>query len=368
MRMSRWYASCLMDPMADEPPDIPDSDRKTSGVSRRRFIQSAATAAGASLLPVALGDAETPAGPGPAAESPSAGAAGTSVRHSVRLNVNRSVHKLALEPRVTLLDALREQLGFVGTKKGCDRGQCGACTVLVNERRVNSCLSFAGMHERDVIVTVEGLGTANGGLHPLQQAFIEHDAFQCGFCMPRQICSAVACSTSMDKAARAKAPCRTRRFASACAAISAAAARIPTSSPRSGLWRRDGSAVNERVFLFAGVERRRSSAAFGSCATANSRRILSSRLAIRCFRKRCLPAPHRSCAIWPWSAGIYCSEPAAITSMTPDSTAVTSASRGPGAAVSRSRVHGVCAGSRSASFIACRARRPSATRISAGTS
>jgi xanthine dehydrogenase YagT iron-sulfur-binding subunit len=102
------------------------------------------------------------------------------------------VHELTLEPRVTLLDALREHLRLTGTKKGCDRGQCGACTVLVNGRRINSCLSLAVMHSNDDIVTVEGLAQASGALHPIQSAFLHHDAFQCGFCTPGQLCSAVA--------------------------------------------------------------------------------------------------------------------------------------------------------------------------------
>jgi xanthine dehydrogenase YagT iron-sulfur-binding subunit len=110
----------------------------------------------------------------------------------VTLKVNQSVHELKLEPRVTLLDALREHLGLKGTKKGCDRGQCGACTVLVNGRRINSCLALAVMHANDDIVTVEGLAGGDGALHPMQSAFLQHDAFQCGFCTPGQICSAVA--------------------------------------------------------------------------------------------------------------------------------------------------------------------------------
>ncbi len=97
-----------------------------------------------------------------------------------------------LDSRVTLLDLLREQLHLTGSKKGCDHGQCGACTVLVNGRRINSCLSLAVMHEGDEITTIEGL--ANGDqLHPVQAAFVEHDGFQCGYCTPGQICSAVAC-------------------------------------------------------------------------------------------------------------------------------------------------------------------------------
>jgi xanthine dehydrogenase YagT iron-sulfur-binding subunit len=111
---------------------------------------------------------------------------------SVTLKVNQRVHELTLEPRVTLLDALRDHLGLPGTKKGCDRGQCGACTVLVNGRRINACLAIAVMHSNDDIITVEGLADRNGGLHPVQAAFLKHDAFQCGFCTPGQICSAVA--------------------------------------------------------------------------------------------------------------------------------------------------------------------------------
>jgi xanthine dehydrogenase YagT iron-sulfur-binding subunit len=107
------------------------------------------------------------------------------------LNVNGREHNLRLEPRVTLLDALRDHLQLFGTKKGCDHGQCGACTVHVNGRRVNSCLSFAVMHQGDRITTIEGLAQ-NGQLHPVQQAFLDHDGFQCGYCTPGQIMSATA--------------------------------------------------------------------------------------------------------------------------------------------------------------------------------
>jgi len=108
----------------------------------------------------------------------------------VRLNVNGHDYDLTLEPRVMLLDALREYIGLTGTKKGCDRGQCGACTVLVNDRRINSCLALAVAHEGDRIRTIEGLAGATA-LHPVQSAFIAHDGFQCGYCTPGQICSAV---------------------------------------------------------------------------------------------------------------------------------------------------------------------------------
>ena len=109
----------------------------------------------------------------------------------VVLQVNAADFSLALDARTTLLDALREHLNLTGTKKGCDQGQCGACTVLVNGRRINSCLTLAVMHEGDAIVTVEGLGTPSA-LHPMQQAFLDHDGFQCGYCTPGQILSAVS--------------------------------------------------------------------------------------------------------------------------------------------------------------------------------
>lgn len=154
---------------------------ESHGLTRRDFLQSAATVAGAAALP-AKAQARIPA---PDAPAPVAIAV-------VALKVNQTVHEVALEPRVTLLDALREHLGLMGTKKGCDRGQCGACTVLVNGRRINSCLALAVMHANQDIVTVEGLVGPNGELHPMQSAFVHHDAFQCGFCTPGQICSAVA--------------------------------------------------------------------------------------------------------------------------------------------------------------------------------
>ncbi|SET48497.1 (2Fe-2S)-binding protein [Hymenobacter actinosclerus] len=107
----------------------------------------------------------------------------------VRLHINGETRTLQLAPWTSLLDALREYAHLTGTKKGCDHGQCGACTVLVNGRRINSCLTLAVMHEDDDITTIEGLGTPDN-LSPLQQAFVDHDAFQCGYCTPGQICSA----------------------------------------------------------------------------------------------------------------------------------------------------------------------------------
>jgi xanthine dehydrogenase YagT iron-sulfur-binding subunit len=107
----------------------------------------------------------------------------------VSLTVNGAETRLEVAPWTTLLDALRDRLGLTGTKKGCDHGQCGACTVLLDGRRINSCLTLAVMKDGATVITIEGLATGDA-LHPLQQAFIDHDAFQCGYCTPGQICSA----------------------------------------------------------------------------------------------------------------------------------------------------------------------------------
>lgn len=115
---------------------------------------------------------------------------------AITLNVNGRLWHLEVDTRTSLLDALREHLRLTGTKKGCDHGQCGACTVLVNGRRINSCLALAVMHEDDEIVTIEGLGEP-GDLHPVQAAFVECDGFQCGYCTPGQICSAVGMLTEV---------------------------------------------------------------------------------------------------------------------------------------------------------------------------
>ncbi|WP_082467271.1 2Fe-2S iron-sulfur cluster-binding protein [Sphingomonas sp. Leaf25] len=108
----------------------------------------------------------------------------------MHFTINGQPHQAEVDIRTSLLDLLREHLSLTGSKKGCDHGQCGACTVLVNGRRINSCLTLAVMHQDDDIVTIEGLGTP-GDLHPLQDAFVRHDGFQCGYCTPGQICSAV---------------------------------------------------------------------------------------------------------------------------------------------------------------------------------
>jgi xanthine dehydrogenase YagT iron-sulfur-binding subunit len=151
---------------------------------------------------------------------------------SVRLSVNGVTHTLTLEARVTLLDALRERLGFTGTKKGCNFGECGACTVHLDGRRVNACLVLAIAAEGSEITTIEGLAAANGMLHPVQQAFIDNDAFQCGFCTPGQIMSAVACiaegHTKSDAEIREWMSgniCRCAAYPQIVAAVRAAAAR-----------------------------------------------------------------------------------------------------------------------------------------------
>jgi xanthine dehydrogenase YagT iron-sulfur-binding subunit len=156
--------------------------------TRRQFIRQVA---GTSIaITVGLNLVSASAG---AAVPPAAASSATAGSDSVKVNfkINGKDYALDIDPRTTLLDALRERLHLTGSKKGCDHGQCGACTVLVNGRRVNSCLTLAVVHEGDEITTIEGL--ANGEeLHPMQAAFIEHDGFQCGYCTPGQICSAVA--------------------------------------------------------------------------------------------------------------------------------------------------------------------------------
>jgi len=127
-----------------------------------------------------------------AASTPTAEAAAEPSTVDITLKVNGQEHRLSVEPRVTLLDALRERLDLTGTKKGCDRGECGACTVLVDNRRIKSCLTLAVMRQNQAVTTIEGLA-AGDKLHPLQTAFIRHDAFQCGGCTPGQIMSGVAC-------------------------------------------------------------------------------------------------------------------------------------------------------------------------------
>ena len=166
--------------------DDDQDDLTLEGAARRRFLY------GTGALTTGLATGATLAtGAAAAATPPAAPSRGAGAAIPVRLNVNGHDYDLSLEPRVTLLDALREYIGLTGTKKGCDRGQCGACTVLVNDRRINACLALAVAHVGDRITTVEGLADG-AALHPVQAAFIRHDGFQCGYCTPGQICSAVA--------------------------------------------------------------------------------------------------------------------------------------------------------------------------------
>ena len=155
-------------------------------LSRRSFLSHLGAAGVAASAPPLLA-----AIPGAPTEAASSGQKPTAHRVAVTLNVNGQDRHLQIDPRTTLLDCLRENLELPGTKKGCDHGQCGACTVHVNGRRVNSCLSFAMMHQGDRITTIEGLGSPEK-LHPVQAAFVEHDAYQCGYCTSGQIMSAAA--------------------------------------------------------------------------------------------------------------------------------------------------------------------------------
>jgi len=159
-----------------------------SRFTRRAFLGGVgmagiATSAVPFLHPARAEEVQTPAAATTAIGTPGA--------VPIVLKVNGQEHRVQLEPRVTLLDALREHLNLFGTKKGCDHGQCGACTVHVNGRRVNACLTLAIMHQGDEITTIEGLAQ-HGELHPVQAVFLEHDGFQCGYCTPGQIMSAVA--------------------------------------------------------------------------------------------------------------------------------------------------------------------------------
>ncbi len=171
-------------------PQPQDEQNQASGapppdMMRRNFMRSAIAAATTVSVPMA------PAAAATAAVATAGGAAQFAEAMPLTLRINGKPHELSVEPRVTLLDVLRETIGLFGTKKGCDRGQCGACTVLVDGQRINSCLTLAVMHDGRDITTVEGLEIA-GQLSPLQAAFIENDAFQCGYCTPGQLCSATA--------------------------------------------------------------------------------------------------------------------------------------------------------------------------------
>ena len=160
-------------------------------VTRRSFL-SQLGAAGVAATAAPLISTQAQAAPTMTPEAP-AQTNPDAIEHAIpiTLRVNGQPHALHLDPRTTLLDALRETITLTGTKKGCDHGQCGACTVHVNGRRINSCLTLAAMHDGDDITTIEGLGTPDN-LHAMQAAFVEHDAYQCGYCTSGQIMSAVA--------------------------------------------------------------------------------------------------------------------------------------------------------------------------------
>src|SRR5438874_3113327 len=163
----------------DEQESDPELDKIE--VTRRTVIETGTTALLLTALPhaaLAAGSVEDKEPPPPPV--------------TIGLRINGQLHSLTLDPGTTVLDALREHLELTGSKKGCDHGQCGACTVLIEGRRVNSCLTLAVMHDGEEITTIEGLAIGDD-LHPVQAAFLEHDGFQCGYCTPGQICSAVAC-------------------------------------------------------------------------------------------------------------------------------------------------------------------------------
>lgn len=159
-------------------------DKRSSHSSdRRRFLLGSAVAGAVPLLPqAAASDAARPPR-----------SSGRPAAIDVQLSVNGGRRRIEVDPRTTLLDALREHIGLTGAKKGCDHGQCGACTVLIDGRRQLSCLTLAVSAQEREVTTIEGLAEPGGDLHPMQRAFIEHDAFQCGYCTPGQILSAIGC-------------------------------------------------------------------------------------------------------------------------------------------------------------------------------
>ena len=156
--------------------------------TRRTFLRASAATGSTVAAGTLLAATPAAAAPSAPAKAPPAAAQGSM---NVLLRVNGAEHQMLIDPRTTLLDALRERLHLTGTKKGCDQGQCGACTVIIDGRRSTSCLTLAVMQEGHDITTIEGLGTPQN-LHPMQAAFVKHDGYQCGFCTPGQICSAVA--------------------------------------------------------------------------------------------------------------------------------------------------------------------------------
>jgi xanthine dehydrogenase YagT iron-sulfur-binding subunit len=171
----------------------PENPPASAGLSRRSVMQAGSALVTAPLAGMAAAQtAESAARPALATSGTSAPAAAEPdpVMVKVQLRVNGKAHDLSIDSRTSVLDALRENIGLKGSKKGCDHGQCGACTVLIDGRRTNSCLTLAVMHDGQDITTIEGLARGQD-LHPMQAAFIKHDGFQCGYCTPGQICSSV---------------------------------------------------------------------------------------------------------------------------------------------------------------------------------
>jgi xanthine dehydrogenase YagT iron-sulfur-binding subunit len=161
--------------------------------TRRKLLQAGAAAGGAvAASPLLPSDAQAATPGGNVAKAPGVPSV------NVLLRVNGTDHQVMLDPRTSLLDAVRERLHLTGAKKGCDQGQCGACTMIVDGRRIASCLTLAVMQEGHDITTIEGLGTPKN-LHPMQAAFVKHDGFQCGFCTPGQVCAAVAMMEELER-------------------------------------------------------------------------------------------------------------------------------------------------------------------------
>ncbi|RDJ20282.1 (2Fe-2S)-binding protein [Bosea caraganae] len=193
----------------------------TRALSRRSVLQLAGAVTASTTIPEAFANTTPAAAPTPAA----------AIAAKVSFSVNGVRHSLELDPRQSLLDVMRERLELTGTKKGCNQGACGACTILVNGKRIVSCLTLAAMHSGAEITTIEGLAS-NGDLHPVQEAFIKHEGFQCGYCTPGQIISAVGCIAEGHAGSAEEIQfwmsgniCRCGAYPGICAAVADAAGR-----------------------------------------------------------------------------------------------------------------------------------------------